>query len=82
MRTYTDAKVRHTLMAWVAKSSYRKVAQAIGVDHGYLHNIITAAKPVPAEVAAAVGFVPVPEVKRWMRRIDLAAEAHKMNNGN
>lgn len=53
----------------VSQSTYRAVADEIGIDVGYLHRIIGGARKITREVALFAGYTPIPaeEIKQWVR---------------
>lgn len=70
MRRYIDQDVRTALAFLVGKSSYRRVSAAFGLEFSHLYRMVNGERPVTEQAAAAVGFVPLAEPQRWVRRLD------------
>ena len=67
MKTYTDNELSAALLKLVKASRYRTVAAAMGEDFGRLHRMAHGKALISKRVAAAMGFVPVVESRRWSK---------------
>ena len=66
MKTYTDAQIRAVLATLVKQSSYRQAGASLSFDPALLQRVVTGAKPITENLAAALGFVPCE--RKWTRK--------------
>jgi hypothetical protein len=69
MKTYTDADVIAVLASRVAGSSYRAIADELGVDFAYLCRAINGDIELPESIAVAAGYSAIPQPTRTWKRV-------------
>jgi signal recognition particle subunit SEC65 len=67
-KTYNDSQVVMALRKMVKGSSYRKVAESLGISAPYVHDITKGQRALSREVAEKLGFEPYPPQERTPRK--------------